>query len=112
MGPVVIFCDVRDAALAHVRALEVQGKDVKGKRVFAVAGYFSNERIEKVVRGWEEGRGEGGSREGEKEDGGGWERWGYGFDNSRSREVLGLRYRGLKACVEDTVKAMVPLMEA
>ncbi|KAL8895855.1 MAG: hypothetical protein Q9207_007978, partial [Kuettlingeria erythrocarpa] len=124
-GPVHIFCDVRDAALAHVRALEVDEEAVRGKRFFVVAADFSNEGIERVVlvgqgaeqeaadddgsSGLDDSRKE--EEEEEEEAGKKKKRHDYGFDNSRSRHVLGMRYRGLRECVEDTVKAMVPMME-
>ncbi|KAL8720575.1 MAG: hypothetical protein Q9225_002594, partial [Loekoesia sp. 1 TL-2023] len=113
-GPVYIFCDVRDAALAHVRALEAP--DASGKRMFVVGGYFSNKEIEKLVGeklrrggGGRGGRGEGDRMAEDDDDNVPEEGRRYGFDNRRSRDVLGMEYRGLRETIEDTVDAIVAL---
>lgn len=43
-----IWTDVRDLALAHVRAAEIP--DAGGKRFFVTAGYFTNREIADIVR--------------------------------------------------------------
>ncbi|KAH8178301.1 NAD dependent epimerase/dehydratase family protein [Sarocladium implicatum] len=47
-GPVQFWVDVRDTAKAHIRAMEVP--EAGGKRLFAMAGYFSNREILDAVR--------------------------------------------------------------
>ncbi|KAL2267938.1 hypothetical protein VTJ83DRAFT_5215 [Remersonia thermophila] len=108
-APVFTFVDVRDVALAHVRAMTVPEAD--GKRFYVVGGYFSNPRIAGIVR-----------RRFRELEAGGWlpppelaeerddfpeDHW--GFDNSRSKEVLGLEYRGLEESVVDTVASIMSL---
>lgn len=41
-----LWVDVRDLALAHVKAIEV--KEAEGKRFFVTAGYFSNKEVSSV----------------------------------------------------------------
>lgn len=43
-----LWTDVRDLALAHIRAAELP--DAAGKRFFIVAGYFSNRGIADAIR--------------------------------------------------------------
>ena len=43
-----LWVDVRDVALAHVRAIEVP--EAGGQRFFVTAGYFSNKEIVDIVR--------------------------------------------------------------
>lgn len=106
-APVFTFVDVRDVALAHVRAMEVP--EAGGKRFYVVGGYFSNKKIAGIVRGefgWvlegllpsEE------VVEGTEDD---FPEGHWGFDNSRSREVLGVEYRGLEESVVDTVRSIL-----
>lgn len=102
-APVFTFVDVRDVALAHVRA--IQTPEAGGKRFYVVGGYFSNKRLADVMR------------EGFPELGGRLPPVGvaiddfpvdvYGFDNGRSREVLGIEYRGLEESVVDTVRSIL-----
>jgi nucleoside-diphosphate-sugar epimerase len=101
-APVFTFVDVRDVALAHVRALTVP--EAGGKRFYVVGGFFSNSRIAGIVRRrfpQLEGRlppddGVDDFPEGH-----------WAFDNSRSREVLGVEYTGLEKSVVDTVGSIL-----
>ena len=43
-----LWTDVRDLALAHVRAAE--RPEAAGKRFFITAGYFSNKEIANIIR--------------------------------------------------------------
>lgn len=43
-----LWTDVRDLALAHVRAAE--RSEAAGKRFFITAGYFSNKEIANIIR--------------------------------------------------------------
>ncbi|KAK3986804.1 putative NADPH-dependent methylglyoxal reductase [Cladorrhinum sp. PSN332] len=101
-APVFTFVDVRDVALAHVRAME--RKDAANKRFYVVGGMFSNGQVAKIVR---DGFGElkGVLPEGELGDDFPENHW--RFDNSRSREVLGVKYRGLEESVRDTVGSIL-----
>ncbi|RYP73921.1 hypothetical protein DL771_003363 [Monosporascus sp. 5C6A] len=103
--PVFTFVDVRDVALAHVRALTVPRAG--GNRFYVVGGHFSNKRIADIIR----------KRypqlsanlpppesDDDLPDGV------YGFDNSKSREILGLEYRGLEDSVVDTVDSILKLV--
>lgn len=102
-APVFTFVDVRDVALAHVRALLVPSAG--GKRFYVVGGHFSNKRIVDAVR---EGFPELGTVLPEErkvvddfpDDV-------YQFDNRRSREVLGLEYTGLQRSICDTVQSIL-----
>ena len=101
-APVFTFVDVRDVALAHSRAL--MAPEAGGKRIYVVAGHYSTKRIADIIR----------------------ERYPhltpilppvdaqddlpddvYGFDNRRSRDVLGLEYRGLEESVADTAASIL-----
>ncbi|KAG7288364.1 hypothetical protein NEMBOFW57_007895 [Staphylotrichum longicolle] len=104
-APVFTFVDVRDVALAHVRAMTVP--EAGGKRFYVVGGFFSNPRLAGIVRRrfpeLEEklpAREEAEGKDDFPED-----HW--AFDNSRSREVLGLKYRGLEESVADTVESIL-----
>ena len=98
-----IWTDVRDLALAHVKAVEVE--EAGGKRFFVVAGHFSNEDIADIIRDTHPELKDKLPAKGVK--GGGYREGGlYKFDNSRSREVLGVKYRTLKESVLDTVKTL------
>lgn len=102
-APVFTFVDVRDVALAHVRAME--RKDAGGKRFYVVGGYFSNAQVASIIRDKFP------ELKGMLPESGKWEddfpkdHW--RFDNSRSKEVLGIRYQGLEASVMDTVLSIL-----
>lgn len=95
---------MRDLALGH--ALAVEKDEAAGKRFFMVGGKFSNKEIAEIVADeFPELREKLPSGEALK-PGDYPERGSYGFDNSRSREVLGLTYRPLKDSVVDAVKSL------
>ncbi|PYH93111.1 putative NAD dependent epimerase/dehydratase [Aspergillus ellipticus CBS 707.79] len=99
------WVDVRDAALAHVVAVEKE--EVAGKRFFLTAGSFCNAEIVAVigeaypelVEGLPKGEA---LKDGQYPAGGPK----YGFDNSASVEGLGVKYRSLKESVVDTVESL------
>ncbi|KAI2605445.1 ketoreductase [Hypoxylon fragiforme] len=108
--PVFTFVDVRDVALSHLRALTVP--EAAGKRFYVVGGHLSNQRIADVVRSAHPELALLPPADGEddfptEENGG----KGFMFDNSRSREVLGLEYIGLEKCVLDTVESILRMKE-
>jgi len=95
-----LWVDVRDIALAHVRAIEVP--EAAGKRFFITAGYWTNkEMIDIIDENFPELRSQlPEKREDDKP------KDVYKYDNSRSINVLGLKYTSLKDCVVDTVKSL------
>lgn len=102
-----LFCDVRDAALAHVRALQVP--EAGGNRFFVVGGMFSNWRIWELVRekmGGKTIRPRNGERERKMEEDDMPDDV-YGFNSDKSKEVLGIEYHDLRMCIGDTVSAMI-----
>lgn len=101
-GPVFIWVDVRDVALAHVRAIEVP--QAGGQRFFVVAGHFSNKRIADIIR---ETHPELASQLPPADAVDDLPADVYDFDNKKSRGVLGLSYRDLKTSVDDAVKSMM-----
>ncbi|KAK8089941.1 ketoreductase, partial [Apiospora hydei] len=103
-APVFTFVDVRDVALAHLRALTVP--EAGGHRFYLVGAHFSNQHVAAAVA-----RNFPGLRDrlpvdigAELDD---LPADVYGFDNGKSRRVLGIEYRGLKESVVDTVHSML-----
>lgn len=96
-----IWVDVRDVALAHVRAIEVP--EAGGKRFFVVAGYFSNKDIIDIVR---DSNPELESKLPPKDFESDLPKNIYEIDNRRSKDVLGLKYKPLRETVEDTVSSL------
>ena len=98
-----IWVDVRDLALAHVKAIEIP--EAADKRFFITAGYFSNKEICEIIRR--------NFPEYEKElpskdvKGGDYPEAGlYKYDNSRTVNVLGIKFRGLEESIVDLVKSL------
>ena len=97
---VVLFVDVRDIALAHVRAIERD--EAQGKRFFVTAGFFRNSDVADIIKknfpdladklpsNYEADP---------KENG-------FEIDNSRGKKVLGLQYRKLEESIVDLVKSL------
>lgn len=94
---------MRDLADAHVKAIELP--EAGGKRFFTTAGYFSNKEITEIVRkNFPELEKE---LPGKDVKGGDYPAAGvYKFDNSRVKEVLGLKFRELEESIVDTVKSL------
>jgi nucleoside-diphosphate-sugar epimerase len=99
------WVDVRDIAEAHVAAFEKP--DAANKRFFTTAGYFSNKEIAQIVRKnfpqykdvpTDDTPG-GDYPEGTPDKGL------YGYNNKRSIEILGLKYKTLEESIVDTVKS-------
>ncbi|KAF4213397.1 hypothetical protein CNMCM5878_000031 [Aspergillus fumigatiaffinis] len=101
-----LWIDVRDAALAHIRAMEAPG--VGNKRFLLTAGYFSNKEICEVIReSFSEYRPQ---LPEQNAAGGGYPPGGlYRFDNSQATEKLGLTYRTLSTSITDTVISLQKL---
>ena len=101
---VFFWVDVRDVALAHVKAMEVPA--AANKRFFVTAGYYSNKEIAEIVR---DSFPELASKvpEGDALKPGDYPTDGlYKYDNSRTVEVLGVKFRSLKESIVDTAKSL------
>lgn len=98
-----IWVDVRDLALAHVKAIEVP--EAASKRFFITAGYFSNKEICEIIRkNFPEYEKE---LPGKEVKGGDYPEGGvYKFDNERTKSVLGIEFTGLEKSIVDLVKSL------
>jgi nucleoside-diphosphate-sugar epimerase len=95
-----IWTDVRDLAEAHVKAIEVA--EAAGKRFFITAGHFSNKELADTIKeAFPDIAGElpAETKSDMPADV-------FDYDNRRSKEILGLKYRPLKQCTIDTVKSL------
>lgn len=96
---------VRDLAVGHVLAAEKA--DAGGKRFFLVGGRFCNGQIAEIIaEAFPALRPNLPTGEAALKPGGYPAEGTYGFDNGRSRRVLGLEYRTLKQSIIDTVKSL------
>jgi nucleoside-diphosphate-sugar epimerase len=96
-----IWVDVRDVAMAHVKAMELP--EAAGKRFFVTAGYMTNKDIVDCMRrAFPELSSELPPEDVESD----LPKDAFRYDNSRSVGILGLKYRSLKDCVTDTVKSL------
>ncbi|KAL8789689.1 MAG: hypothetical protein Q9195_006686 [Heterodermia aff. obscurata] len=107
--PVPLWVDVRDVALAHV--LCVEKPEASGLRFFLTAGPYSSRQLAEIIyQHFPQLRDKlpSGDELQDAEipaDGDI-----FGFDNSRSKEVLGLTYRSLEPCVVETVQSILNQM--
>lgn len=99
---IFLWVDVRDVALAHVRAIEVE--KAGGQRFFVTAGYFSNKDLVDIIR---ENRPQLESKLPPSDSPSDLPAGIYKIDNSRSQEVLGIKYRPLKETITDTVDSLL-----
>ena len=95
------WVDVRDVALAHVRAIEVP--KAGGERFFVTAGLYSNKDIADAIK---ETHPELESKL-PKDTTSDMPADIYQLDNSKSIGVLGMKYRSLKESVGDAVTSML-----
>ncbi|KAJ6446912.1 NADPH-dependent methylglyoxal reductase GRE2 [Purpureocillium lavendulum] len=105
-----LWIDVRDAAYAHVKAMERQLSSAQNRRYLLTEGHFTNKDICAIVA----------RRFPEYEDAlpdwkgsdGGFPAGGvYNFSNRAATEELGLSYRGLEESIVDTVRSLKSLEE-
>ena len=98
-----IWVDVRDLALAHVKAMELPA--AADKRFFITAGHFSNKEITEIIRKhfpeYQNALPVPGTKGGDYPEGGI-----YKYDNSRAVEVLGLKFRTLEESIVDAVRSL------
>ncbi|KAJ5502410.1 NAD-dependent epimerase/dehydratase [Penicillium fimorum] len=97
-----LWVDVRDVALAHVRAIEVP--EAGGERFFVTAGFFSNKEIADIIR---ETHPQLESKLPPADSPNDFPENIFGIDNNKSQRVLGLNYRPLKQTVSDTVDSLL-----
>ncbi|KAE8351769.1 NAD(P)-binding protein [Aspergillus coremiiformis] len=97
-----LWVDVHDVAFAHVRAIEVP--EAGGNRFFLVAGLYSNKDIADIIR---ETYPQLEDKLPPKDSSSDMPADVYGFDNKKSIEVLGIKYRSLRESVSDTVKSLL-----
>ena len=99
----LMFVDVRDLATAHVKAVEVDAAG--GQRFFATNGHYSNKTLVDAIRETnpklaprlpvdmlDELVGKS-----------------YTFNDSKIRQVLGMKFRPLQDCVDATVASLLEL---
>lgn len=100
---IFIWVDVRDVALAHVRAIEVP--EAAGKRFFCTAGFYSNAEIADVIKkNFPDLRDRlPASYESDLD----MDKKPFEIDNSRSKQVLGLKYRSIEESITDAVKSLL-----
>jgi nucleoside-diphosphate-sugar epimerase len=96
-----LWVDVRDLALCHVKAIEVEA--AANKRFFVTAGYFSNKQIAQIIKKeYPQTK----DLPSDSTPGGDFPKDGvYDFDNSRTKEVLGIQFKSLEESIKDTVKS-------
>jgi len=97
------FVDVRDLATAHIKAMELS--EAADQRFFVLEGYFSNKEICEIIRKnfpqYED------KLPGKEVKGGDYPEGGiFGFNNEKSKKVLGMTYRPLETSVVDLVKSL------
>jgi nucleoside-diphosphate-sugar epimerase len=106
---VFLWVDVRDLALAHVLAIEKP--EAAGQRFLVSPGQYTNKEIAECIQEafpeLRDGLPTGGALKGGDFPPGGW----YGWDTTKSKEVLGISYRTLKECIIDTVNSLKPLVK-
>ncbi|KAK1702731.1 ketoreductase [Colletotrichum lupini] len=104
-----LWVDVRDVALAHVRAMEVQGAG--GKRFLTTAGFYSNEEMANAL--WNsfpsmrEKLPEPGSYGGAPSPA----LRSFGYNTSRAKEILGLQWTPYERTVVDSTISLDGLEE-
>jgi nucleoside-diphosphate-sugar epimerase len=97
-----LWIDVRDLALAHVKAAELP--EAADKRFFATAGYFSNKEIADIIRkNFPELKDELPTPE---TPGGDYPKDLYRYNNNRTVNVLGIKFRTLEESIVDLVKSL------
>ncbi|KAE8553905.1 hypothetical protein EYB25_002443 [Talaromyces marneffei] len=106
---IFMWVDVRDLAVAHVLAIEKP--EAAGQRFLVSPGQYSNKEIAECIREafpeLRDGLPTGDALKGGDFPPTGW----YGWDNTKSKEVLGVTYRPLKECIVDAVNSLKPFVK-
>ncbi|ETS85369.1 hypothetical protein PFICI_03394 [Pestalotiopsis fici W106-1] len=98
-----LWVDVRDVALAHMRAIQVP--EAGNKRFFVVAGHCSNKRICDVIRQTHP-KLSSLLPDNAIDD---FPRDVYGYNNARAQDILGVKFRPLEECIKDTAASLLDL---
>jgi nucleoside-diphosphate-sugar epimerase len=98
-----LWVDVRDLAECHVAAIEKE--EAANKRFFITAGYFSNKEIAQIIeKTYPQYKDD---LPTEKTPGGDYPSEGvYKYNNKRTIEVLGIKFKSLEQSISDTVKSL------
>ena len=97
-----LYVDVRDVALAHVKAIEVP--EAGNQRFFITAGYFTNRDIVDSIL---ESHPQLESKLPPKDAPRDLPSNIYGYDNRKSIDVLGLQYQPFNKTVGDTIESLL-----
>lgn len=102
-GAPFLWVDVRDLALGHVLAMEKE--DAGNKRFFITPGHFSTKEVVEIIRkNFPDLKDKLPSKDA---PGGDYPDEGiYKIDNSRTEEVLGIKWTPLDKCITDLVKSL------
>ncbi|KAF2687460.1 NAD(P)-binding protein [Lentithecium fluviatile CBS 122367] len=105
---VYLWVDVRNVAEAHVAAFEKP--EAANKRFFTVAGYFTNRDIVDIIgKNFPQYKElPSASTPGGDYPKGGIEKGLYKYNNKRTIDVLGLKYKSLEESIVDAVKSFQP----
>lgn len=103
-GPITVWVDVRDTALAHVRAMERE--DAGGKRHLTIGGRFKNRDIAEVA--WKRFADLGDKLPGRDVEGGGAPSASENFryNNDETTRVLGMKWTGLDESIGDLIVSL------
>ncbi|KAH7382882.1 dihydroflavonol-4-reductase [Cadophora sp. MPI-SDFR-AT-0126] len=95
------WVDVRDVALAHVRAIEVP--EAAGRRFLTAAGPYSNGEIAAIIKDhFPQLRGQFPDQFEVQQSA-----QNFTIDNTPAKQILGIQFRRLEDCVVDTVKSLM-----
>ena len=108
-----LYVDVRDVALAHVRAIEPgYAEKAANKRFLCTAGKFCNKEVLDVLRkGLPELEKQGKLPPSSRKGGGFPEEGSYSVDTSRIRDLLGIQFMSLQQTICDTAKSLEGIKE-
>ena len=95
------WVDVRDMALAHVRAIEVP--EAAGKRFLAAAGSYSNGEMAAIIKDrFSELKGQFPDQIEVPRNA-----QSFVIDHTPAKQILGIQFKDLEDCVVDTVKSLI-----
>jgi nucleoside-diphosphate-sugar epimerase len=96
-----LWVDVRDVALAHVKAIEVA--EAGGQRFFTAEGFFSHQGLAEVIRETHPKYAANLPDYGSKKE----ITHLFDFDASRATKVLGVKYTSFKKSTSDTLTSLI-----